>query len=116
MSKSIKPAGKTYALSVADSAHNAVTIGADTADFVTRAAFLNTGTTVVGITLSNGDDADPVTPALPTDGSASTALLIVLPASMTAPIVFDVPRCPFVVKAIGSAAGPSVVYITPCEV
>ena len=113
----IRPVGKTHAFSVANTSHTAVTVGAEVSDYCNKAAFLNTGTTVIACRLKNmqpgSSDGAPAA-IFPADGTPAEAN-IVLPALMTQPIVFAVPECPFSITAIGSAAGPGIIYVTPCE-
>ena len=100
--------GPTVALSVSDTSHAAVTVAASSNDQVNFAAFLNVGVTTVAVKVAQGTAGAAV---LPVDGTNGTC--IVLPPLMTAPVAYAVPPCPFSVTAIGSAAGPSLVYITP---
>lgn len=106
--------GKTVALSVDGSSHAAVTVGADIQDNVSKAAFYNSGATVVAVRMSGGDITCPAA-TFPTDGTPSAVNELILPATMREPIVFDTPKTPFSLTAIGSAAGPSIIYVTPCE-
>lgn len=109
----IKPAGKTTAVSVTASSSTAVTVGAaGVQDYVSKCAFLNTGATVVAVKM--GAVAACPAAVLPIAGTASDSN-IVLPAAMTAPVVFSTPACPFDITLIATGAGPSIVYITPCE-
>src|SRR5258708_11086884 len=110
----IRPLGKTAALSVGAPAHVAVQTGADVTDVCTFAAFLNTGTTIVSCQASSLSIANAPAAVQPADGTPS-ASNIILPASMIAPIVFTTPPCPFSLTAIGSAAGPSIIFVTPCH-
>lgn len=105
--------GKIHALSVANTSHTSVQVSAYNGNVGNAAMFLNTGTTVVTVTLSKESTA-PAT-VLPVDGTPATATLV-LPASMIAPILWATPQTPFTVTAIGSAAGPGIVYVTPVEV
>lgn len=101
--------GPTVALSVANTSHAAVTVSAATNnEQMNYAAFLNTGTTVVQVIVSSVSAPAAV---LATDGTPANGF--VLPASMTAPMVVRVPAGSFSTTMIGSAAGPSVVYVTP---
>ena len=71
-------------------------------------AFLNTGSTQVAVKFGPTGLAAPTLPV-----SGSTTGDFVLPASMTVPLIFAVPTTPTYVRMIGSAAGPSIVYVTP---
>jgi len=107
----IRIGGKTAALSVTASAHSAVQLTANTNDLINYIACLNTGAVNVAIKFSqlSSDSA-----TLPVDGTLGDFLL---PALMTTPIVVACPpiggQLPCYVTAIGSAAGPSLVYLTP---
>jgi large exoprotein involved in heme utilization and adhesion len=107
----IIPLAKTVAISVTGSSSTAVTVGSNYAEIITKAAFLNTGATVVAVQVGQVG----ICPAavLPVAGTPSNAN-IVLPASMINPVVYSVPFGPFDVTAIGSAAGPSIIYVIPC--
>lgn len=111
-----RPVGPTYALSVTASAHAAVAvlaIGNDTSNY---AEFLNVGATDVCVVLAplpaSGTPAVP-TLVFPVDGTPTVPNSFMLPHGMTAPRVVAVPGSGFSVGAIGSAAGPSIIYITP---
>ncbi len=106
----MRAVGFSHALSVGNTSHAAVTVGAEAAGMATKAAFFNSGTTVIAVRVSN---ATAGTATFPTDGTPTTSTEFVLPASMTRPVVWDVPTMPFSMTAIGSAAGPSIIYVTP---
>ena len=107
----IRIGGKTAALSVTASAHSAVQLTSFTNDLINYIACLNTGAANVAIKFSQ---LSTDTAALPADGTPGDFLL---PALMTTPIVVACPpiggQLPCYVTAIGSAAGPSLVYLTP---
>lgn len=108
--------GPTALLSVAASSHAAVTISQNVSDVTNYAAFLNTGANPVGVLLSATTAGTAV---LPTDGNSVNTTTFVLPGSMTQPLVVAVPSNSgaagsFSVSAIGTAAGPASVWITPC--
>ena len=95
------------ALSVTASSTSATLIDDNTNDQINYASFLNTGSNVVAIKLGDANVGAAVLPVSGTNGD------FLLPAGMTSPVVLAVPTTPFYVRAIGSAAGPSLVYITP---
>jgi hypothetical protein len=100
---------QTTALSVVASAHTAVTVSSVGNNQVNYAAFLNAGANSVAIEISpKGITAKTAT--LPIDGTNGSFLL---PPLMTQPMVLATPANEFQVSAIGSAAGPALVYITP---
>lgn len=107
----IRIGGKTVALSVTGSAHAAVQLTANTNDQINYVSCLNTGAVNVAIRFSPLS-TDAAT--LPVDGTPGDFLL---PALMQFPIVLACPtinmQIPCYVTAIGSAAGPSIVYLTP---
>jgi hypothetical protein len=103
----IRTAGLTTAISVTASSTAAILIDDTTNDQVNYASFLNTGSANVAV---NVGDANVGAAVLPVSGSAIGNF--VLPASMTTPIVLAVPTTPFYVRMIGSASGPSIVYVT----
>jgi hypothetical protein len=100
---------KTTVVSVTASAITPVTVTSVGNNQVNYAAFLNTGSTSVAIEISPlGVTATTATlPAVGTPGS------FLLPPLMTLPMVLATPANNFQVSAIGSAAGPALVYITP---
>ena len=106
----LRPVGVTTAISVTASSTAATQIKASTNDQVNYASFINTGATYVAVNLGNANVGVAVLPV-----SASTTGNFVLPASMTVPIVLAVPASPYYVRMIGSAAGPSIVYVTPAS-
>ena len=104
----LRTAGVTTAVSVGATSTIAIPISANTNDQVNYCAFLNTGSTVVSVNIGDTNVAAAVLPV-----SGSTTGNYVLPASMTQPVVLAVPATTFYVRMIGSAAGPSIVYVTP---
>ena len=101
------PGGKTLGLSVAATSHAAVSLGLDKlTDFCAYAACINTGSTTVAIRFSK----DQTAATLPSDGTLGD---FVLPPTMTQPLSIPIPSDAAYVTAIGSAAGPSLVYVTP---
>ena len=110
----IRPLGYTYMLSVGNTSHAAVTITQIGNDQCNYAAFLNTGANPVGINIT---PASAPACVLPTDGSFSSSCDVVLPANMTQPMILAVPlqgapAGSFSMTAIGTVAGPAVVYVT----
>jgi hypothetical protein len=107
----IRIGGKTVALSVTASAHAAVQLTGFTPDQINYVACINTGAVNVAIKFSQ-ISTDAAT--LPVDGTPGDFLL---PALMEFPIVIACPpvnsQLPCYVTAIGAAAGPSLVYVTP---
>ena len=105
----LRNVGATSVISVTAASSTAITIGpASSNDMMNFCSFLNTGATIVSLTLAaNGTAPASVAPAA---GVPQT--VIVLPASMVMPVIYATPQS-FSVTAIGSAAGPSLVYITP---
>ena len=110
-SYALRNVGPTSVIAVGATSSAAITIGPATSnDMLSYCSFLNTGASVIALTLAaNGPVAASV---LPVAGVPQT--VIVLPASMVVPLVYAVPQV-FTVTAIGSAAGPSNVYITPVQ-
>ena len=106
----LRLAGRTTTLSVTASAHAAVTVSAVGGSVLSNyASFLNTGSNTVAVEVSpTGITA--VTASIGADGATGS---FILPALMTVPIVLAVPANSFQVSAIGSAAGPSLIYVTP---
>jgi hypothetical protein len=107
----IRNGGKTVALSVTASAHAAVQLTGNTNDQINYVSCLNIGAVSVAVRFSQLS-TDSAT--LPVDGTPGDFLL---PAAMQLPIVLACPpinmQKPCYVTAIGSAAGPSLVYLTP---
>jgi hypothetical protein len=111
-------AGPTYALSVTASAHAAVAITDTTNDLTVAAEFINRGATDICVAvseLSATGAAQAVTLVFPVDGTPTVPASFILPAGMTQPIVKTVPsnNNGFSITAIGSGAGPSIMYVTP---
>lgn len=104
----LRPVGVTVAISVTGTSTIAIPIVASTNDQVNYASFINTGSTYVAVSIGDANVGAAVLPV-----SGSTTGNFVLPASMTVPIVLAVPASPYYVRMIGSASGPSIVYVTP---
>lgn len=104
----IRKIGVTTAVSVGATATSEVVVNNNTNDQNNCVALLNTGATQVAVKFGPTGLSAPTLPV-----SGSTTGDFVLPASMTLPIVFAVPTTPTYVRMIGSAAGPSIVYVTP---
>jgi hypothetical protein len=104
----LRNVGVTTAISVGATSTAATAITASTNDQVNYASFLNTGATYVAVNIGDVNVGAAVLPV-----SGSTTGNFVLPASMTQPIVLAVPASPYYVRMIGSASGPSIVYVTP---
>jgi hypothetical protein len=104
----IRTAGVTTAISVAATSTAAILIEDNTNDQVNYCSFLNTGATNVAVKVG---DANVSAAVFPVSGSATGDF--VLPPLMTLPIILAVPTTPFYVRMIGSASGPSIVYVTP---
>jgi hypothetical protein len=108
--------GPTYALSVSNSSHAAVTVTSGTNDQANFAAFLNTGTNAVLIMVTQATVAGAPSAVLPTDGTGNSQIgSFVLGAAMDEPMLVAVPTGSFSCTAIGTAAGPSSVYINYCD-
>ena len=103
----IRTVGPTVALSVTASSTAATLIDDSTNDQVNYASFLNTGAVAVAVKWGDANVGAAVLPVSGTNGD------YMLPAGMTSPVVLAVPTTPFYVRAIGAAAGPSLLYVTP---
>lgn len=114
-----KPAGPTYALSVANTQHAAVAVTCPCNDQALFAEFTNTGSTVVCITvapLPATGTAATLSLGFPVDGTPTVPTSFILPATTgksTKIISVPTANSGFSVSAIGSAAGPSIIYVTP---
>ena len=108
ISSTIRSIGKTTAVSVGASATSEVLINSSTNDQNTFVSLINTGATSVAVKFGPTGLSAPVLPV-----SGSTTGDFVLPPSMKNAIIFEVPTTPCYVRMIGSAAGPSIVYVTP---
>lgn len=109
-----RPVGPTYALSVTASAHAAVAVAPCGSDSSNYAEFTNPGSTDVCVVVAPYA-ATPFVPALvfPVDGTPTLPNSFMLPHGMIEPRVVAVPANGFCVGAIGSGAGPSIIYVTP---
>lgn len=106
--------GPTYAMSVGIAQHAAIGVAPMQGDTCNFAEFSNPGTTDVCV-VTGPWIATPSTAALafPVDGAPTIPNSFILPHGMTFSVVKAVPSNGFSVSAIGSAAGPSIIYITP---
>jgi len=109
VSSVLRPVGNSHAISVTATSSTALEVKAGyTNDQVNYVSVLNTGSVPVAIKIGDANVGAAVFPvASVTQGD------YVLPASMTRPIILAAPAAPFYVRAIGSAAGPSIVYVSP---
>jgi protein-disulfide isomerase len=116
------PAGPTSAVSVTASSSTAITISATSTNTISNfSLFYNSGATQVWVSMvasqpSSGAVTAPAA-VLPVAGTPqptqNQVVGIMLPANMTRPIVVATPNLPYALTAIGSGAGPSIIYITP---
>lgn len=108
VSSVIRNVGATTAMSVGATSTAAVLIESKTNDQVNYVQLLNTGSNPVAVKLGDANVGAAVFPV-----SGSTTGDYVLPAGMTQPVIVASPACPFYIRAIGSAAGPAIIYVTP---
>lgn len=105
-----RPAGPTVALSVVATSHAAVPLTVVGNDVVTYVALVNSGAIAVAVRFSVAGTAA----AFPVDGTPGD---FVLPAAQDQPTVLPLPSAgqgaPCQITAIGSAAGPAIIYATP---
>lgn len=108
-----RPLGATYAFSVAGTQLAAVAIPPVQGDTSNFAEFYNSGATQVCVVLAPYA-ASAATPVIvfPIAGTPTLPNSFMLPANMTQPRVVQVPANGFCFSAIGSAGGPSIVYVT----
>jgi len=105
----LRVAGNTQAISLTATSSAALLIKAGyTNDQVNFVSVLNTGAVPVAVKFGDSAVGAAVFPV-----AGSTEGDYVLPALMTRPVILAVPAAPFYVRAIGSAAGPSILYVTP---
>lgn len=102
--------GPTVGLSVVATSHAAVPITVTTNDYASFVSLLNTGAVAMAVRLSVAGTAA----TLPGDGTTGD---FVLAAAMQAPLILPLPSpagvSPCQITAIGTAAGPSLLYVTP---
>ncbi len=108
MSTPFRVVGKTTAVSAGASATSEALVNNDPNIQCNFVSLINTGATSVAVKFGPTGVGAPVLPV-----SGSTAGDFVLPPSMNDAILFGVPTTPTYVRMIGSAAGPSIVYVTP---
>jgi hypothetical protein len=107
-----RPAGPPVALSVTASSHAAVSLSDSVNDQANYAACVNTGAVAVAVTISQTGVAS----TFPVDGTPGNAGSFVLPPAMQVPVVLPLaigPQAFGQITAIGAAAGPSIIYVTP---
>jgi hypothetical protein len=106
----LRLAGRTTTLSVAATAHAAVTVSVVGGSVLSNyASFLNVGANTVAVEVSPVG-VTATTASIGADGATGS---FILPPLMTVPIVLAVPANTFQVSAIGSASGPALIYVTP---
>ena len=110
----VRQAGPTYAVSVANTQSAAIGVSPIQSEGVNFAEFYNSGATDVCVVLAPYATT-PATPTLvfPVAGTPTVPNSFMLPKNMIKPVVRAVPNNGFCVSFIGSAAGPSIVYVTP---
>ena len=106
VSSVIRNAGVTTAMSVGATSTAAVQIVSNTNDHVNYVQLLNTGSNPVAVKFG---DANVGAAVFPVSGTGD----YVLAAGMTQPVIVACPAAPFYIRAIGSAAGPAIIYVTP---
>jgi hypothetical protein len=115
-----RPIGPTYALSVANTQTVPIAVAMPVGETMNYAEFINTGSTTVCVVIGPAPKgvAAPTTPTLvfPVAGAPTVPTSFILGPSMQEPRVVPVPANGFAVSAIGSAAGPATVFITPVSV
>ena len=108
MSTPFRIVGPTVAVSVAASATSEALVNNNPNIQCNYVSLINTGATSVAVKFGPAGLDAPVLPV-----SGSTTGDFVLPPSMNDAILFGIPTTPTYVRMIGSAAGPSIVYVTP---
>ena len=106
--------GPTVALSVGSTSSPVVGVSLfpGSSESCNYAALLNSGTTAVFVSIvGNGQSA----PAAVVPGAGTPTNVIPLPPLMVHPEVWAVGAAPFSVAAIGAAAGPTTIFITPVQ-
>ena len=108
MSTPFRIVGQTVAVSAGSSATAEVLVNNNPNIQCNYVSLINTGSTSVAVKFGpTGVDA----PVLPVSGSTTGDF--VLPPNMNDAIMFGIPTTPTYVRMIGSATGPSIVYVTP---
>ena len=108
MSTPFRVVGQTTAVSAGATATSEALVNNDPNIQCNYVSLINTGATSVAVKFGSTGVGAPVLPV-----SGSTTGDFVLPPSMNDAIMFAVPTTPTYVRMIGSAAGPSIVYVTP---
>jgi hypothetical protein len=103
----LRPAGKTYAISVTATSSTSITIDDTTNDQVNYATFLNAGSKACAVSVSSLATAPVcVFPSAGTPGD------FVLPANMTYPVTLVVPTLPFQITAVCGGSDTTTLYVT----
>ena len=108
------PSGPTYAISVGSGQTTAIAVAPTQGNSSNVCEFYNSGATEVCVVLAPWASS-AATPALvfPAAGTPTIPQSFMLPHAMQTPRRVTVPANGFCVSAIGSATGPSIIYITP---
>lgn len=105
-----RAAGPTVCLSVVATSHAAVPVNVTVSDTASYVALVNPGAIAVAVKLSVAGTVA----VLPVDGTPGD---FILPALMQSPIVVPLPSpkgaSPCQITAIGTGAGPTLIYATP---
>jgi hypothetical protein len=105
-------AGPVSAISVGTASTTPVNVVPNPSEQANFAEFVNPGSTEVCCVVAPLGNPPP-TIVFPVAGTPTVPNAILLPHGMTQGKVVAVPQNGFAVSAIGSAAGPSIIYITP---
>jgi hypothetical protein len=108
MSTPFRVVGPTVAVSAGASATSEALVNNNPNIQCNYVSLINTGTTSVAVKFGPSGLTAPVLPV-----SGTNTGEFVLPPSMNDAILFGVPTTPTYVRMIGSATGPSIVYVTP---
>lgn len=103
--------GPTVSPSISTTPTGQVTVTAFQGELPNYTAFLNTGPTLIAVTIASGQPQAP-TPAFPVPG-ATTAPVFVLAPNMTLPFVIATPSTPFNFNALTNSSVAPTLFVTP---
>ncbi len=102
--------GPTVSPSISTVATGQVTVNSFPSNPANHAAFLNTGPTLIAVSLGRGSSAP--TPVFPS-GSVTDAPVFILPPNMQDPMIVVTPPTPFNFNALTNSSVPPTLFVTP---
>lgn len=111
-----KSTGSIYALNLTNAVKGPVTVTQSAPDNLLALAFVNSGVTPCAIVIQQVQNLGAPSLTAPVDGTPTTIDAVLLPGSMTMPMIIPVPQGGCNVFGRSVSTGTSIVYFTPTEI